>query len=197
MIKAILFYLLSILIPPNESVYIKEHMINTIYAPLYVYWIDDSNILLSSLGYTKIYNTNLRGGETIDTCEKCIYGYNSGLFRCEYENRNIDNKDEFSTTIYQYNTNGDLILKRDIFESVFPIVCKKEYVILATSDPMLEQKLYVLDIQNDEFKEYVKPKKKLSFEGVEEGYITGSKSNNEKKLVVLDKYYRLWVYTKK
>ncbi len=197
MIKSIIFYLLSLLIPQKESMYIKEHMINTKYVPLYVYWIDESNILLSSYGYTEIYNTNTRKNSTIDTCEKCIYGYSSGIFRCEFENRDIDSRDEFSSTIYQYNTEGDLILKRDIFESVIPIVCKEDYIILSTSNPMLEQKLYVLDIKNDKFMEYLKPEKEDPFKGVEAGYITVSKSFGNEKLVILDNYYRLWIYKRK
>ena len=74
-------------------------MINTKYLPVEVFWIDNTNVLLSSYGYTQLFNTENRDSSIIDTCENCIYGYDKNFVYCKYINRDIKSKDQFSTTI--------------------------------------------------------------------------------------------------
>lgn len=194
MLKDILLLILSLIFPPKEDVYVKDHMILTNQIPSYIYWIDDSNVLLSSYGYTQIYNTYNRNSNVIDTCKNCIYGYDFGLFYCSYEHRDIDSKDEFSSTIYQYNSDGNLIFKKDIFETVIPLVCKRDYIILETGDPVLEQNTYLLNIKVNTYERYVKDFKEEKIKGIDMGYVSIFKSRNLGKIIVMDQYNRLWVY---
>lgn len=196
MLKNILLLFLSLIFPPKESVYVKDHMILTNLSPSYIYWIDDSNILLSSYGYTQIYNTNNRKSNVIETCNTCIYGFDFGLFYCSYEHRDINSRDEFSSTIYQYNSKGELLFRKDIFETVIPLVCKRDYIVLKTRDPVLEQNTYILNIQEDMYEKYEMEVKEEKIKGIDGGYISLSKSKDMEKIVVLDQYKRLWVYRK-
>ncbi len=196
MIKEIFFYIISLLLPQRDTKYLKGHMIDTKYVPRYIYWIDQGNVLLSSFGYTEIYNIDTRKSNTVETCDSCMYGYDFGLYSCKYVHRDISNTDEFSTTIYQYNTDGVLIFQKDIFETVIPLVCKKEYILLETGDPMLIQNRYILKTETGEYEIYERERKRERIDGIEERYITVSKPKNEERLILLDNYYRLWVYEK-
>ena len=194
MLKNILLLILSLIFPQKEVVYVKDHMILTNHTPSYIYWIDDSNVLLSSYGYTLIYNTNNRKSNVIDTCKDCIYGYDFGLFYCSFKHRDIDSMDEFSSTIYQYNSKGELIFKKDIFQTVVPLVCKKDYIVLETGDPVLEQNTYLLNTKENTYEIYVKDFKEEEIKGIDSKYLSLSKSRDQEKIIVLDEYKRLWVY---
>ncbi len=186
MFKEILFYILSLIFSKQEDIYIKEYMIDTKYVPQYIYWIDDINVLLSSYGYTEIFNTYNRKSNAIDTCKNCIYGYDKGFVYCKYENRDISSMKEFSTTIEVYDIKNNLIFSKDIFPTVAPIVCKRDYIVLKTNDPNLEENTYVFDIKKDIFEIYE--------ERIEnkEWY-----SKDMRRRVVIDEYYRLWFYERK
>jgi hypothetical protein len=183
MFKEILFYILSLIFPKQEDVYIKEYMLDTKYIPQEIVWVDDINVLLSSYGYTEIFNTYNRKSNVIDTCDNCIYGYDFGFIYCKYTNRDISSMDEFSTTLEIYDIKNVLLFSKDIFPTVVPTVCKREYVILKTNDPNLEQNTYSLDIKmgilekTDEQKE------------IKEWY-----SKDMSKKIVLEDDYMLWVY---
>lgn len=194
MIKQILLLILSFIFPHKEVVYVKDHMILTNHTPSYIYWIDDSNVLLSSYGYTQIYNTDNRKSNVIDTCKNCIYGYDFGLFYCSFKHRDIDSMDEFSSTIYQYNSKGELIFKKDIFQTVVPLVCKRDYIFLETGDPVLEQNTYLLNTKENSYERYVKDFKEEEIKGIDSKYLSLSKSRDQEKIIVLDEYKRLWVY---
>lgn len=185
MIKELIVYILSLLFPKDEVVYVKEYMIDTKYTPVQIVWIDDINVLLSSYGYTKIFNTYNRGSHTIDTCTNCIYGYDFGFIYCKYINRNISSMDEFSTTLEVYDIKDRLLFTKDIFPTVAPILCKEDYIVLKTNDPNLEQNIYILDIKSNTLENTDTRKE------IKELY---SKDMNRK--IVLDEYFRLWVYKK-
>lgn len=197
MLKNILLLILSLIFPQKEVVYVKDHMILTNHTPSYIYWIDDSNVLLSSYGYTQIYNTDNRKSNVIDTCKNCIYGYDFGLFYCSFKHRDIDSMDEFSSTIYQYNSKGELIFKKDIFQTVVPLVCKKDYIVLETGDPVLEQNTYLLNTKENTYEIYVKDFKEEEIKGIDIEYLSLSKSKDMQKVIVMDQYKRLWVYMRK
>ena len=185
MFKEILFYILSLIFSKQENTYIKEYMIDTKYVPQYIYWIDDINVLLSSYGYTEIFNTYSRKSNTIDTCDNCIYGYDKGFVYCMYENRDIFSMDEFSTSIGLYDIKNNLIFSKDIFPTVIPTVCKRDYIVLRTGDPILEQNTYILDMKKDTFEIYEEEEKKEW------------ESRDMSKKVVIDDYNILWFYKRK
>jgi len=153
MFKEILFYILSLIFPSDKEEYIKEYIINTKYLPSEVIWIDNTNVLLSSYGYTLLFNINNRNSSEMDTCENCIYGYDGNFVYCKYINKDIKNRNEFSTIIEVYDINKNLLYSRDIFQTVAPIKCGKDLVILQTNDPVLEQHTYILDIKKDTLNE--------------------------------------------
>ncbi|MBP6976027.1 hypothetical protein KBB42_00295 [Candidatus Dojkabacteria bacterium] len=185
MIKQIILYVFSLLFPKDETIYIKEYMIDTKYIPQEIVWIDDINVLLSSSGYTEIFNTNNRKNNIIETCENCIYGYDFGFIYCRYINRNINSWDEFSTTIEVYDINDDLLFSKDIFPTVVPTVCRKDFVILKTNDPNLEEKTYILDIESNTLNE------DFNKEVQREWY-----SKDMKRKIIIGEDYRLWVYVR-
>ena len=193
MLKELLTYILLLLFP-KEEVYTKEFEIYTSQIPQHIYWIDDINILLSSYGYTEIYNIYTRKSNTIDTCDTCIYGYDRGFIYCKYEHREIQSMEEFSTTVYIYNIDGELLYSKDLFPTVIPIVCLKDYVVLESAYSFLEQKRYLL--KNDVLKEVSYIKKKEIFKGIEGSNTVVSKRKDSSKVIVLDEYTRLWLYGK-
>lgn len=160
-------------------------MIDTKYIPQQIVWIDDINVLLSSYGYTEIFNTYNRKSNFIDTCDSCLYGYDFGFIYCKYTNRNISSINEFSTTIEVYEINGNLLFSKDIFPTIAPTLCKRDYLLLKTNDPNLEQNTYSLDIKmgilekTDEQKE------------IKEWY-----SKDMSRKITIGDDYRLWVYIK-
>jgi len=183
MFKEILFYILSLIFPKQEDIYIKEYMLDTKYIPQEIVWIDDINVLLSSYGYTEIFNTYNRKRNTIDTCSNCIYGYDFGFIYCKYINRDISSMDEFSTTLEIYDIKNVLLFSKDIFPTVAPTVCKREYVILKTNDPNLEEKTYIFDIKSNTLREESNKREQ------KEWY-----SKDMSKKIVLEDDYMLWVY---
>lgn len=197
MFKQILFYILSLIFSKQQDTYVEEYMIDTKYVPQYIYWIDDINVLLSSYGYTEIINTYSRKSNTIDTCDNCIYGYDMGFVYCKYQHRDINSMDEFSTTIEQYDIKNNLIFSKNLFPTVIPIICKREYLVLKTGDPVLEQNTYLLNTRSNEIEQYEKLKMKERIDGIQRVYITVSKSKYIDKIILLDEYYRLWVYFNK
>lgn len=182
---------------PNRYTYVKEYMLQTEYIPQYIYWIDGENILLSSYGYTEIYNIQSRKKNTIPTCDTCIYGYDRGFVKCEYMHRSIESMEEYSTTISIYDSQDTLIGSEDIFPTVVPIYCTKDIVLLKSAYSFLEQKTYIYDVGKDSIGEYSIDGKKEMLSGIQEEYITLSKRNDLDKIIVLDMNYNLWVYSKK
>ena len=153
MFKEILFYILSLIFPSQKEQYTREYMINTKYLPVEVFWIDNTNVLLSSYGYSQLFNTENRDSSVINTCENCIYGYDKNFVYCKYINRDIKSKDQFSTTIEIFDINNQLLYSKDIFQTVAPVKCGSSSILLHTNDPNLEQHSYILDIKKDSLKE--------------------------------------------
>lgn len=189
MLKKILIYILTLLIPKKEITYSPSYIINIPNIPLQIYWIDSDNILLSSFGYTEIFNTHTRESNTIKTCRECIYGYDRGFFYCKYEHRDIQNPEQFSTTIYQYDSRDNLIFSKELFPTVVPVLCKRKYITLKTAYYFLEQRGYLLNVEEDRYEEI--PIKKR-----EKGDTTLSKRDDLGKMIVADRYARVWLYLK-
>lgn len=190
MIKEFILNILLLLFPKDESEYKREYLINTKYVPQYVYWIDESNVLLSSYGYSEVFNIKTRRNNIYEVCDTCISGYDFGFIYCKYEHREIQSKNEFSTTLYMYDYKDILIYSMDIFTTVIPTMCTRDFVVLITGDPELEQKKSILNTKSAEISDITTKTK------IEKGYITKSQSKFSEKRIVLEKDYRLWVYTK-
>lgn len=190
MIKNLILNILLLLFTKDESEYKREYLINTKYVPQYVYWIDESNVLLSSYGYSEVFNIKTRRNNIYEVCDTCISGYDFGFIYCKYEHREIQSKNEFSTTLYMYDYKDILIYSMDIFTTVIPTMCTRDFVVLITGDPELEQKKSILNTKSDEISDITTKTK------IEKGYITKSQSKFSEKRIVLEKDYRLWVYTK-
>lgn len=190
MIKNLILNILLLLFPKDESEYKREYLINTKYVPQYVYWIDESNVLLSSYGYSEVFNIKTRRNNIYEVCDTCISGYDFGFIYCKYEHREIQSKNEFSTTLYMYDYKDILIYSMDIFTTVIPTMCTRDFVVLITGDPELEQKKSILNTKSGELSDITTKTK------IEKGYITKSQSKFSEKRIVLEKDYRLWVYTK-
>ncbi len=161
MLQKLLILLLT-LFPKEESTFTKEYIIPTEQIPLNIYWISQNNILLSYLNKGEIFNLENRERNILEECKNCIYGYYKELLKCEYEHRDIQSMDEFSTTISLYDSTNTLIFKKDIFPTVIPTVCKKEYIVLKNAYSFLEKKTYYLDIKKDNLGEVNNLKRDIS-----------------------------------
>lgn len=159
MIHRLLLILLA-LFPKDQPTFTQEYVIPTEQIPLNIYWISQDNILLSYINGAEIFNLENRKRNILEECKECIYGYDKELLRCEYEHRDIQSMDEFSTTISLYDSMNTLIFKKDIFPTVIPTVCKREYILLKNAYSFLEKKIYYLDIQKDTFEELSNLRKK-------------------------------------
>ncbi|HOK59520.1 MAG TPA: hypothetical protein PK432_00905 [Candidatus Dojkabacteria bacterium] len=184
MFKEILFYILSLIFPSQKEQYTREYMINTKYLPVEVFWIDNTNVLLSSYGYTQLFNTENRDSSVIDTCEDCIYGYDKNFVYCKYINRDIKSKNEFSTTIEIFDINNQLLYSKDIFQTVAPVKCTRDSVLLHTNDPALEQHSYILDIKKDSLKEI-----KENIKDTKEWF-----NNDKTKKIIIGEDKRVWLF---
>ncbi|MFA5622814.1 MAG: hypothetical protein WC981_01110 [Candidatus Dojkabacteria bacterium] len=160
MLKNILFLLLSLLLTKENLEF--EYVIQTESTPLNIYWISQDNILLSYLNEAEIFNLENRVRNKLDDCESCIYGYDKEILRCEYTHREIKSMQEFSTTVSIFDSKENLIFKKDIFPTVIPITCTKDYILLKNAYSFLEQKTYYLDIQKSELKEFERERKDLA-----------------------------------
>ncbi len=127
--------------------------------PVNIYWISQNNILISYPNQGEIFNLESRQRNKLEDCTNCIYGYDKEILRCEYVHREISSPEEFSTSISVYNSKNELIFQQDLFPTVIPISCKKDSLILKSAYSFLEQKIYILDTKDGEFKEYEKKEK--------------------------------------
>ena len=159
-------------------------MINTKYLPVEVFWIDNTNVLLSSYGYSQLFNTENRDSSVINTCENCIYGYDKNFVYCKYINRDIKSKDQFSTTIEIFDINNQLLYSKDIFQTVAPVKCGSSSILLHTNDPNLEQHSYILDIKKDSLKEI-----KENIKDTKEWF-----NNVKTKKIIIGEDKRVWLF---
>lgn len=159
--------------------------------PINIYWISQNNILISYPNKGDIFNLESRQRNKLDDCTNCIYGYDKEILKCEYVHRDISSPEEFSTSIYVYDSKNELIFQKDIFPTVIPISCKKDSIILKSAYSFLEQKKYSLNTETGELKEYKKEKeiypKILNYKNISVG---------EKYVVALQDDKRLYIYRK-
>lgn len=151
-----LILLLTILLPRNEPTYTQEYFTQLQQTPLNIYWISDDNILLSYINSAEIFNLENRQRNVLEECTNCVYGYDKEIIRCEYIHRDIQSTDEYSTTINIYDSRTNQIYTKDIFPTVIPTICTRNYLILKNAYSFLEDKTYLLNLHTDELKEIEK-----------------------------------------
>lgn len=149
MILNIFLFILTLFFRDEESFDYSKYLDEK---PLHTYRISDKNILLSYSDGADIYNIETRQRNTLEKCTNCVYGYDGEIVRCEYEHRQIESIEEYSTSISVYDSSNDLLSTYDIFPTVTPFVCTKRYVLLKSAYPFLEQNTYILYLDTGELK---------------------------------------------
>lgn len=152
MIKELFLFLLSFL--NTEKSFAFEYVLPVESSPLNIYWISENNILISYRNKAEIVNLENRARNTLEECTNCIYGYDGEIVRCEYVHREIESSEEFSTTIYVYNSKEEIVFQKDLFPTVLPTLCKKDFLLLKSAYSFLEQKSYYLDTTDGLLSEY-------------------------------------------
>jgi hypothetical protein len=152
--KELLLLLISLFIPFREDSYLKDHIINIENPPIYIYWISEDVVLLSYVNYAEIYNLRYRNRNKLEECSNCIYGYDKEIVKCFYEHRMIKSIDEFSTSITLLDSNENTLFKENLFPTVIPYICMKEYIYLRSAYTFLENKSYILNTQNRILSDY-------------------------------------------
>lgn len=154
MILRILTILFTILFTQEENtLYDYTEYLDS--QPLHTYEISDNNVLLSYDGSAWIYNTDTRVRNILEECGNCVYGYDKEIVRCEYEHRQIESIEEYSTSISVYDSSSNLLSTYDIFPTVTPFVCTKSYVLLKSAYPFLEQNIYILYLDTGKLKLFI------------------------------------------
>jgi len=152
------FLLLFFTIFQKEFVIEFEYVLPTNGIPLNIYWISQDNVLLSYFSHSEIFNLENRERNILEECKNCIYGYDREILKCKYEHHTIKSIEEFSTSIYLYNSNDELIFSKDLLPTVVPVVCKKKYIILKNAYPFLEKNTFLLDVEEGKEREISKGK---------------------------------------
>jgi len=191
MLKTLIIFFLSLLSPDENITYSKEYILKTEQIPLNIYWISENNILLSYLNTAEIFNLESRERNVLQDCKNCIYGYDREFLRCEYVHREIYSMDEFSTTISMYNSKNELLFTKDIFPTVIPVICKREYILLKSAYSFLEQKTYLIDTNTGESSIHESKKQRLNINGLPQ---YKDISVGSKWLVLLSEENLLYVY---
>jgi len=166
MLKTLTLFFLSIFSGEEGIPYTKEYILPTEQIPLNIYWISQDNILLSYLNTAEIFNLEGRVRNKLDVCSNCIYGYDREFLRCEYIHREISSMEEFSTTVSMYNSRNELLFTKDIFPTVIPHICKREYILLKSAYSFLEQKTYLIDTRTEEFSIHERKKQRLDIKAL-------------------------------
>lgn len=174
----------------SEPEYLKEYMIASSVNPLYVYWIDESNILVSDIESSFTFDLVSREKKDLESCESCITGYDEGVIYCEYVHRMIQSEEEFSTTIIVKDLEFKVLNTFELFPTVIPVVCKRDWVVAKSAYAFLEQRKYL--IQSRGIGEVENRKSKDM-----KGLINYTVSNDKERMVGLDEYNILWMYRKK
>lgn len=141
-----LLCILTMLILKPER-YEEEYIIQLEQPLLNIYWISENNILLSYINSSEILNLENRSRYKLGNCTNCVYGYDREIVRCEYSHREIHSMNEYSTTVSIFDESNNLLYTKDIFETVTPVICMKEYILLINAYSFLEEKNYLLNTE--------------------------------------------------
>lgn len=167
MLKNIFLFFIYPFFLNSHLSYTREYLLQTEDIPLNIYWISEDNILLSyPTNVADIYNLESGQKNRLDKCNKCVYGYDGEILRCEYINRNINTPQDPATTIYMYNSQNDLIFQQDLYHTLLPVVCKKEEILLRVNHPALQEKIFSLNTKSGELKNFQKQFKKVDIDGL-------------------------------
>ncbi len=147
LIVTILFFLVKINLLDVEKYRLDIEPI----AP--VYWIDSERVFVNEKGKSFIYDVINRDiAEEYDREINEILGYDNGLYRCFWENRERQTVDEYSTHLTVEKESEDIIYDIELKPTVEVVECSKR-PILRTVFP-IEERYYVFDKELFEVQEY-------------------------------------------
>lgn len=171
--------------------YKELYVIEKDISPVYIYWIDDINILVSMYESSFKFNLETREKEILSDG---LVGYDNGKhIKCEYRNVQIESSDECSTFLELKDLDGNLLYTTCMFPTVKPVVIEDGLLIAKSSFSFLEQKYYRVDFNSGKYEEYEMKKSKREYKGIED-YKQSTVSKDGKYVVVLDRFNRLVVY---
>lgn len=177
----------------NRGVYEERFVIDTDITPAYVYWIDNSKILVSD--YDRSYSYDLESREK-EIISDSLVGYGkSGFVFCEYENKDINSMEESSTFITLRDSEGEVFFQTDMFPTVRPVMCSFKRLLVKNSYSFLENLFLEIDIENGDYNRFEIEPMACNYKGVED-CIMSTVSKDKRYLVVLDRFNRLVLYQK-
>ncbi len=118
-----------------------------------VYWIDDDSVFVNEQSKSYLYdvvNREIVEGYGRDVNE--ILGYDDGLYRCFWENRERNNVDEYSSHLRVEKDKGEVIYDIELKPTLEVVECSKRPV-LRTVFP-IKEKYFVFDRELYEVEEY-------------------------------------------
>ena len=172
--------------------YKQLYVIEKDISPVYIYWIDDINILVSM--YDQSFKFNLET-KSKDVLSDGLVGYDNGKYiKCEYKNVQIDNSDQCSTFLELKDLDGNLLYNTCIFPTVKPIVIEDGVLIAKSSFSFMQQNYYKVDFKSGTFKILKEKEKEIKkYKGIED-FKQSTISESGEYVVVLDRFNRLVVY---
>ena len=105
-----------------------------------IYWVDSQNILVNEKDNVYLFDIENRNiTEKHNKKENEVWGYENGKFIiCEYKNRDIKSKEEYSTHLTIHLIDGENILDVELRPTVEVVECRKT-PILKTVFPIEEK----------------------------------------------------------
>jgi len=118
-----------------------------------VYWVDSERVFVNEKEKSFVYDVvNREIVEEYDREGNEILGYEGGLYRCYWENRERKTVDEYSTHLRVERDNGEVVYDIELKPTVEVVECSKR-PILRTVFP-IKEKYYVFDRELYEVEEY-------------------------------------------
>jgi hypothetical protein len=118
-----------------------------------VYWIDSERVFVNEQESSFIYNVvNREVIKEYDREINEILGYEDGVYRCYWENRERKSVDEYSTHLRVEKENGEIVYDIELKPTVEVVECSNR-PILRTVFP-IQEKYYVFDDELYEVEEY-------------------------------------------
>lgn len=147
LIVSILFFLVKINLLDVEKYRLDIQPI----AP--VYWVDSERVFVNEVDRSFVYDVvNREIVEEYDRELNEILGYDDGLYRCFWENRERKTVDEYSTHLTVEKENGEVVYDIELKPTIEVVECSKR-PILRTIFP-IEEKYFVYDRELYEVEEY-------------------------------------------
>jgi hypothetical protein len=137
-LKAVILFLLS-----HNILVVNRYQIEDIKPVAPVYWISKDSVLINEESRALIYDSKKR--EVTQSWEKevnQIYGYENkkGIIACQWENRERNSVDEYSTHLQKFSLDKKEILDIELKPTVEVLICQER--ILLQTVPPIEEKFF-------------------------------------------------------